>query len=260
MLLSGTVFSQTLQMDTGVTVIAPNDFPFDGDYKVAYVLHGVSGNCLSWAHYSLLPIYAAHGKTVYVLPEVARSFYSDMCYGFKYSTYVTEELPGICRSLFRISSRREDTIVIGNSMGGFGALKCTLTKPERYGMCCAISAPCLFLKEAMHLYHNFGSREMFIEQFGEKLFEDFTCAFGPDFDIGPDSDIPGLAEKVAKLPEKPVLYCTCGNADPFVQDNRRFAETMQDGGLNFTYEEWEGEHNFDFFNQSLKRAIDKFEL
>lgn len=260
MLVSGNVFSKTLEMDTGITLIMPNDFLPEGGYKIAYVLHGISGNNTSWAHYSLLPAYAVHGKTIYVLPEVARSFYSDMTFGFNYFTYVTEELPAICKSLFKITARREDTAVVGNSMGGFGALKCALSKPELYGMCAAFSSPCLFLKEAMEMYRNSGTEADFKEQFGARLYEDFCCLFGPDFACGPETDIQDLVAKTDALAEKPVVYCSCGSRDPFLADNKRFAEVMKKTSFDFTFEECEGDHNFDFFNKSLKNTIDRFAL
>ena len=60
-----------------------------------------------------------------------------MKYGLPYFSYLTEELPTICKSIFRISADREHTAVMGGSMGGYGALKCALSKPEQYGMCAA---------------------------------------------------------------------------------------------------------------------------
>jgi S-formylglutathione hydrolase FrmB len=124
MILRGNVFSKILEMDTGITIVTPNDFKMDGTYKVVYLLHGACGNNGTWADYSMLPVYANHGKTIYVLPEVARSFYTDMKYGFKYFSYITEELPNICKTVFNISADREDTAIIGGSMGGYGALNC----------------------------------------------------------------------------------------------------------------------------------------
>ncbi len=41
MRLSGTIFSNVLQKDTGITIITPNDLSKQNNIKVAYVLHGL---------------------------------------------------------------------------------------------------------------------------------------------------------------------------------------------------------------------------
>lgn len=260
MLLSGTVFSKTMEMDTGVTVIAPNDTLPQGGYKIAYVLHGLNGNHASWANYSMLPAYAAHGKTVYVLPDGGRSFYADMRFGLNYLTYVTEELPAICQSLFRISAARENTLVLGNSMGGYGAVKCALTRPELYGACAAFATPCLFLSEAAAALQHPEAQAAFAAQFGEHLLNDFRCWLGPDLACGPESDVSALLEKAAAAPDRPAFYLTCGTEDAFLAENRRFAEILRGKPFECEFEVWEGGHNFEFFNQSIKRAIDRFGL
>ena len=83
----------------------------------------------------------------------------DMEYGFRYFTYVTEELPAICKDIFRISAEREDTAIIGGSMGGYGALRCALSRPGQYGMCAAFSSGCLFLKEGIEELKANGMRQ-----------------------------------------------------------------------------------------------------
>ncbi|MFA4133067.1 MULTISPECIES: alpha/beta hydrolase [unclassified Brevibacillus] len=145
-----------------------------------------------------------------------------MKFGFRYFSYISEELPIICKSVFNISSEREDTIIIGDSMGGYGALKCALSKPERYGYCCAFSSPCLFLKE--------------------------------DLD---EHEILDLANKIKDQSVRPDIYNACGTED-FMRDiNVRFYNEMRN--LNFTieYEEWSGNHDWYFFNEALQKALKK---
>ncbi len=145
MKLSGTIFSNVLEKDIGITIITPNDLSKQKQYKVAYVLHRLCGNNKTWLDYSMLPVYAIEGNTIYVLPDAERSFYTNMKYGFPYFDYITEELPLICKNFFPISSHREDTIILGGSMGGYGALKCTLSKTEQYGICGTFSSYCLLV-------------------------------------------------------------------------------------------------------------------
>ena len=44
MRLSGTVYSNILEMDTPISIVTPNNLTKDTAYNVAYVLHGLRGN------------------------------------------------------------------------------------------------------------------------------------------------------------------------------------------------------------------------
>ena len=93
---------------------------------MAYLLHGLCGDSATWVDDSMLPVYAREGRTIFILPDAARSFYSDMRHGPRYFTYLVEELPQLCKAVFQIAARREDTAILGASMGGYGALKCAV--------------------------------------------------------------------------------------------------------------------------------------
>lgn len=260
MIIRGNVFSKILGMDTGITIVTPNEFPIGRTYKVAYLLHGLCGNHATWVDYSMLPAYAASGRTIYIMPEVARSFYTDMKYGPEYFSYLTTELPIICKSIFNISANRADTAIIGCSMGGYGALKCALSKPEQYGMCGAFSSACLFLKEGLDNQREHGEEPEFIATYGKQLINDFTFAFGPDLKWTPEDEILELVKYINNLKVKPIIYTACGTKDYMRSDNARLNEEMQKLNFDFTYEEWEGMHDFTFFDEALKKAMDKFGL
>lgn len=260
MILRGTVFSKVLEMDTGITIVGPSGLPIEGNYRVAYLLHGLCGRDSSWVDTSLLPVYAAAGKTLYILPDGVRSFYTDMAYGQRYFTYLTEELPSICQSLFHISARREDTAVLGCSMGGYGALKCALSKPEQYGMCAAFASACLFLKEGLQNQRENGDTPEFLAAYGRQLPNDFVSIFGQNLAWKPENEILELAKRAKGRGEPPKLYLTCGTRDAFYADHERFTAELGKLGCDFSYEEWEGGHDFYFFDESLRRAIAHFQL
>lgn len=254
MILRGTVFSQTLGMETGLTVVIPNRLKNHKHYRCAYLLHGLSGSNTDWTNYSLLPVYADDYDIIFIMPEVGRSFYADMKYGLKYFSYITEELPEIIKNVFNISAKREETAIIGNSMGGYGALRCGLSKPEQYGYCCAFSSPCLFLKESMDTQKADGYAELKAVH-GEQLLTDFKAIFGDELTWSSDYEILELAKKVRLNPEKPKIYCACGTEDFLHSENARFSSAMGFIYNDFTYEEWTGKHDWLFFNEALKRAL-----
>ena len=73
------------------------------------------------------------------MPSVGRSFYIDQPNGQHYFTYLTEELPRYLTDVFGLAPRREDTLIAGNSMGGYGAFKAALLHPERYSAAASFS-------------------------------------------------------------------------------------------------------------------------
>ena len=255
MMLRGDVFSQTLEMETGITILTPPTGMGKPPYRVVYLLHGLSGRSGDWLDYTMLPVFAREYEVVFIMPEVGRSFYTDMRYGQQFFSYVVDELPLLSRTYFNISARREDTAVIGNSMGGYGALKCALTKPDSFGMCCALASACLFLKERTGGLTELGDIEKVRAAIGEQLVRDFQGAFGEGMEIGPEADIMTLARAAATGKNKPRIYSACGADDDLVDDNRKFRDEMLALGFDFTYEEWAGSHDWRFFNTALELAL-----
>jgi putative tributyrin esterase len=255
MILRGHVFSKILEMETGITVVTPNDFQSGGTYQVVYLLHGLCGRSGDWADYTMLPAYARDYQVIFVMPEVARSFYTDMKYGQSFFSYITKELPTICKSVFKIAANREDTAVIGASMGGYGALKCALTKPEQYGYCAALASACLFLKEGLDYQRTAGGTEELKAAYGAQLINDFQSIFGEQLDWNCRDEILELAKKINGQPLKPKIFAACGTEDFFHGDNSRFRKEMEQLDIDFTYEEWPGGHDWVFFNEALRKAL-----
>ena len=110
-----------------------------GTPRVLYLLHGLGGDCEEWTRFSKIEYYAKKYNFIIVLPEVGRSFYCDTAYGANYFTYVADELPAICGKWFRLDSRRENTFIAGESMGGYGAVKIGLSRPWRFSAIASLS-------------------------------------------------------------------------------------------------------------------------
>ncbi len=250
MVLKGNVFSRVLGTDVGITVVTPRKIIEGAPYQVAYLLHGLCGSNASWAEQTMLPYYAEKGSTVYILPEGGRSFYVDMEKGYPYFTYLTEELPEMVRQLFRISAKREDTIIMGGSMGGYGALRCALLLPERYGLCCAFASAALYLGE--YLESQRGQKELEIP--------DFPLLFGEGLVCKAEQEISFLAAKSAKREVQVPIYLSCGTRDLLLPEHRRFAAEAQEMGLALYYEELEGTHDWKFFDSALEKAIKRYQL
>jgi S-formylglutathione hydrolase FrmB len=256
MILRGNVSSDILHMQTGISVLAPDKWRGTEPTRVVYLLHGLHGDHSTWLDNTMLPVFAKEYNILFVMPEVGRSFYSDMRHGHKFFTYITDELPDLCKTVFHISERREDTAVMGCSMGGYGALKAALSKPEQYGFCGAISSACLFLKGYLD-----GLREdatKWLKEGGadaQAILRDFCAVFGDDLLWKAENDILELMQKAQAAPVKPRIYATCGIQDDLHDENFQFQLEMKKLNFDFTYEEWPGIHDWYFFNDALRKAI-----
>ncbi len=257
MILRGTVFSETLGMETSIAVIAPSSRETDEPRRLVYLLHGLCGNSNDWLNYTMLPNYVGKHNICVVMPEVGRSFYANMKFGLDYFSYVAEELPEICLAAFNIETKREDTAVMGGSMGGYGALKCALTYPERYGFCAAFAPACLFFKSQYTAMKAQGMDKV-REMLGERLARDFAAMLGPDGEPADSDDLGALAQKIAASDFRPRIYAACGEEDDLLEDNRKFSHRLREAGFNFEYQEWQGAHDWRFFDEALRRGLDRF--
>lgn len=253
MIFRGNIFSKELEMDTAVAVVAPSNLKSGGNHKVVYLLHGICGDAQSWVDYTRLPVYANEHDFIFIMPSAGRSFYTDMQFGQRYLSYLVDELPKICESLFNISSAPEDTIIMGGSMGGYGALKAAFARPEQYGICCALSSGSLFMKDWLDDVRK--DKEKAREFYGQ-MITDLEAMFGDNLICKDEDDLLIMAKKSEKSPLKPQIYMSCGTEDYLLDLNRQFAEEMKKLDYPYIYEEISGAHDWYFFDQALKRALE----
>lgn len=258
MILRGQVFSKALEMETGLCVLVPNGFTSDAPYKVAYLLHGMAGCCDDFINYTMLATYAEAYHCIFVMPNAVRSIYSDMVYGQRYFTYIAEELPRICKRIFHISAEPSDAYIMGNSMGGYGAMKCALTYPERYAACCANAPGPVELRQFLRTLDEQGDTKEMKGAWGEQFIKDYRATFGQHFTYTPEADLLELAKRIQKAEDAPRLLVQIGTSDYLLEYNRVFQAAMKELPLDFAYEESGGKHDWDFFDKAQRRGLAYF--
>jgi S-formylglutathione hydrolase FrmB len=163
-----------------------------------------------------------------------------MAYGNNYWTFVSEELPRLCRSFFPLSERREDTFVAGLSMGGYGAFKLALRKPEMFSYAASLSG-------ALDIANRRHDLPLFQRIFGES---------GPK---GTDNDLLALLDPLAKAMQEgkpvPQLYQCCGTEDFLYEDNQTFRDACTRAGLPLTYEEGPGSHEWGYWDAKIQDVL-----
>lgn len=242
-ILRADFYSEALTMNTSAVIILPDDIA-NSRAKVLYLLHGLSDNCTGWMRLTGVERYARERKMAVVMPEVQRSFYTNMAYGVNYFSYVADELPQKMQKMFGFSSKQEKNMVAGLSMGGYGALKCALTYPERYFGCAAFSSAC-DMKRNIH--------ERYIDPQRQR---ELQAIFGLEQIIPEKDDLFALLKKSADAPVKPRFFVTCGTDDLLLPQNHDFKAAMEALPYDLTYMEWKGDHTWDFWDRSILLALE----
>jgi S-formylglutathione hydrolase FrmB len=254
MLLRGNFSSAALSMSTNIQALIPDRC--DGPFRVVYLLHGLHGDQGTWLDYTMLPYYAKKYNAVFVMPEAGRSFYLNQKYGRDYYDFVSEELPQVCRKVFNISAKREETAVMGCSMGGYGALKLAFSRPERLGFCGAIAPACLYFRPMLDGLRKDADSYLKTGPEAAEILKDLRALYGDGLEYNPDYDIPHLLKNFPADAPKPKIYMSCGTEDDLRKENLTFRDEMKTHDFDFTYEEWSGDHDWYFFNESLKKTIE----
>ena len=239
--------SETLKMHTSMDVILP-ETPLDKagqpprPAQRLLLLHGLSDDHTSWQRRTSVERYVAGLNLAVIMPCVHRSFYADMAHGLRYWTFVSEEVPHVARTLFHLSDAREDSFVAGLSMGGYGALKLALRRPDCFCAAAAMSS----VTELASRTDNIKSPE---------TWEDLKFIFSAPV-RGTDDDLFALATRIARQPSAaPRLYQCCGTEDGLRPENIRFRDHARSLGLDLTYEEGPGNHNWGYWDQQIQRVL-----
>jgi putative tributyrin esterase len=201
---------------------------------VLYLLHGLTDDHTAWHHHTSIGRYAEAAGLAVVMPAVHHSFYADEVYGHRYWTYVSEELPSVVQSFFRVSDRPADTFVAGLSMGGYGALKLALTHPERYAAAASLSG-------ALDIGYLVGR-------------EDRAALFRRAFD-GAIQDADDLFSLLGAAPSIPPLYVGCGTEDGLLEANERFIAAATSAGAEVTTDLRAGDHEWSLWDPMIADVI-----
>ena len=211
--------------------------PAEHGFPPLYLLHGLSDDHTAWLRYTSIERYATARGLAVVMPAVHRSFYSDEKHGHAYWQFVSEELPRVVRSFFRVSERPADTFVAGLSMGGYGALKLGLSHPARFGAVASLSG----VADVRALGGRLDRAEL-VER-----------VFGGDFSA--DDDLFELLAATAPG-SVPPLYLACGTEeDRLLEPNNRLAEAARARGIAVTTDFRPGVHEWGLWDDVIQDVI-----
>lgn len=243
-------FSETLKLSTSMNVILPQktltqigmeNKVFNDKHPTLYLLHGLSDDHTIWGRRTSIERYVAELGIAVVMPQVHQSYYTDMEYGGKYWTFITEELPQIARSFFPLSDKKEDNFVAGLSMGGYGALKWALRHPDQFAAVASLSGVTDIAARANQVDVSPGP---------------FDLVFGKKDITGTPDDLLWLIEQgdISDDP-KPMIYQTCGTEDFLYKDNLKFRDICEKTNYPLTTDFSSGDHNWDYWDDKIQDVL-----
>ena len=248
-------YSNCLRRSTTFQMYLPYDerqgFPVDkkdqpkGKPKTLFLLHGFTGDAGNW-----IPEYLSDKYNFAVVcPSGENSFWLDgISSGHEFCKFLGEELIGFVRKAFHLAENKDETYIMGMSMGGFGALHTALYYPDVFGKAAGLSSA-LIVHEVAGMTEGKGN-EVANYEFYRECFGDPSKVL--ESDNNPETLVKKLKAAGKPLPE--ILMC-CGTEDFLLENNRQFHQFLVDEGVDHTYEEDAGKHDMFFWNKYVEKFI-----
>jgi len=173
-----------------------------------------------------------------VMPDGGRGFYCDAVNGPAHESHIIKDVISFVDTHFNTRAERAGRVTNGLSMGGYGALKLALKFPDMF--CSVVS-------------HS-GGVAAGHKSFRDELASETRLIYGDD-PVGGKDDLWAIAEKADKV-KLPAIRIDCGLDDFLLEDNRAFHQHLNNLNISHEYEEFPGEHNWDFWDTHIQKAIE----
>ena len=240
--------SEALNRNVRFEVYMPNDAADDkgSRMKTLFLLHGYTGEAYNWVPEHLSQKY----NFAVVTPNGENGFWLDgLSTGHKYCTFVGDELVKYIRRTFGLAMSRDETYIMGLSMGGFGSLHTALSYPESFGKAAAMSSALIV--------HGISGMKPGTDN-GVANYDYYHECFGDldtveRSDANPEVLAKRLKDSGAALPE---IYMSCGTEDFLLAENREFHVFLDSVEVPHTYLESSGGHDMDFWNRYTEKFVE----
>lgn len=218
--------------------------------KTLYLLHGIFGNYTDWVNGTRIQAWAEANDLAVIMPSGENRFYlDDEKSGELYGEFIGKELVEFTRKLFPLSDKREDTFIAGLSMGGYGAIRNGLKYAENFG--CVIGLSAALVHNTWKDADNSAPIFTFRRSYYEAVFGEYDKVKGSDKD--PKALLLKLKEEGRPVPK---MYLCCGTEDGLVTANRDFRDFLNENGVDLTYVEGPGKHDWVFWDTYIKKVLD----
>lgn len=250
--------ARTIMQHANFSFVLPNDVEMEEVFDLKYydrdpmnliLLHGLTGTDTDWLYGGVAQLMAIQYNVNIFMPTTGNSFYLDKGYpGRNHCKFIAEELPEYIGKTFGIQMKRENTMIGGLSMGGYGSIHTGLMYPDRFSAIIALSSALVIYDLAKEPDSDVAT--VLPALMRREIFGDPAKLIGTDID-------PEHCYKRLKAEGKdiPFLYFACGNEDDLVTSNRRFRDFLKSQDADFCYEEGPGRHTWQFWNEYIDKGL-----
>jgi S-formylglutathione hydrolase FrmB len=224
------------------TVVLPDQYGHGTDadrYPVVYLLHGSGGDYSDWSANTQINSLADLYHVILVMPDGGHeSWYIDSPADprSRYETYVGTEVVAYIDRHFRTIATRQARAITGLSMGGFGALRIALDRPDAFGAAGSISGAVdpRACEDEPGINRVFGDPARHAAFWNSKAIVENARTF-----------------------EKAHIALTidCGVDDSLVESNRTLHERLVQLGVPHDYAERPGGHTWEYWSNSIQYQV-----
>lgn len=252
--------ADSIMQHANFSFVLPNDVEMEEVFDLKYyerdpmnliLLHGLTGTDTDWLYGGVAQLMAIQYNLNIFMPTTGNSFYLDAGYkGRNHATFIAEELPEYLGKTFGLEFRRDNTMIGGLSMGGYGTLHTALSYPDRF--CAAIALSSAMVVKDIADDTNPEISSVLPAKMKRDIFGDPSKML--DSDMNPEV----LYKKVkASGTEIPYIYLAVGTGDSLLEPNRSFRDFLKAQKADFCYEEGPGKHTWQFWNEYIDRGLKK---
>lgn len=215
-------------------------------FAVVYLLHGLTGHYNNWIDKTDLVVFASKHRFIVVTPEGDNGWYSDSVSTptDKYESYIVKELIPEIDAKYRTLANRENRMIAGLSMGGYGSLKFGLKYPEMFSLVGSFSGAL--------------GAASFSEKTAGNIGKAIDAIFGAeDSETRKSNDIFRIIRELTpeKLKALPYVYQSCGTEDFLIQNNREYLALLNEKKVPHEYREHPGAHTWPFWDEQVREFL-----
>jgi len=204
-------------------------------FPVVYLLHGYGGDFSNWIKkVNAVKDYADSYQLLIICPDGGASswyFDSPVDSTMKYETYIGKEVPEYIDAHYHTIKNRSARAITGLSMGGHGAMFLAFRHANFFGACGSMSG-------LMDLSSTKNKYEL-MKRIGDTIQH---AAYWKNYSV---------INVIENHSDSLAIIFDCGMDDPFFTDNNRLHEKMLKLKIPHDYIQRPGNHNWDYWANSL---------
>jgi S-formylglutathione hydrolase FrmB len=231
-----TFYGESIRKQSGLEVIVPE---VPGPWPVLYLLHGLSDDQTCWQRYSGIERYTRqHPGLMVVMPDGHRSFYVNdpRPGGLAYEDHIIQDVVGFVDRTFPTVADRSGRAIAGLSMGGYGATMLAMKHPGMFSVAASHSGAMTCVETKPH--RQGVPAHAILEALAPEQYSCFR-----------------LARALVESGKELTYRFDCGSEDFLLEANRRFRDHLERIGLEHTYREHPGEHNWDYWDEHIRDTL-----